>query len=347
MSTQTESNFYARKFSNNNPYHFISSGIPEEKIKNNFVGDFQKLNDEDCNLSLSLWGGDVKCEGINVHNTTFGIIDSKENWKICNQPAIGSEIKIENGKKVKYCKYNKNFFGEENFREYYDKFGANHNSADKLYNDFCSRNVRDINGNICLEYKDNYGLNVKNNNCLPSRTKYNSVYSDYANACRNWEKNKFLNNEGETIYNLRKSWCGYNKEEPDCSCISRLDNKDFIKAKQVFGVDKPDYCWYPPCKLGTDSLLDINITNLKCPNICEFIINLDNINHAEISKITPTFDCGYLHTQIPRPKNNLHIDNIPLSTENTEPIINIKKDFNNLAILVGLSLIFIFLLFKK
>lgn len=311
---------------------FLSAPILEENIKSKNKTenvDYQLLDEEDCNLTVE--GSMISdCEGSRRN-------PSNSNWRICGQPAVGSVI--NKSKKVKYCKYDLKLFSEANFLEYYNKFGCEHSSANTLFKQFCSLTKDNTSGERCKEYIDEKGNKVKNSKCLVLRADYYNM----GNICRKWAQYQKSIGNSEIINDIKTKWCEFNKNEPDCKCISRSTDPEYTKAKAIFNnID--DYCWYPPCQLGTQRMINISEEDRKkCPNICEFVINLNNVDHAEISNISSIMNCGEEYVKIPKPSKNITIDNVVLIDKHKQPpesILNIRKNLNSYYILLVLLVIF-------
>lgn len=322
---------------------FLSAPIPEEKIKSNNKTeniDYQVLEDEDCNLTVT--GSLVnECEGSRIHATNI----SNDNWRICGQPAIGSII--NKGDKVKYCKYDLKLFSENNFLEYYNKFGCEHSNANNLFKQFCSLTKDNDSGDRCKEYIDDKGNKVTNTKCLMLRANYYNM----GEICRKWENYQHKIGNSDIINNIKTQWCEFNKSEPDCKCISRKTNPEYIKSKNIFKTID-DYCWYPPCQIDSQSMVTVDDNARKtCPNICEFAINLNNVDHAEISNISSIMNCGNEFVNIPKPSKNVTLDNVIIldnhkNQKKPKTILNIRKNLNSYYILSVLILIFCFVIMK-
>lgn len=146
-------------------------------------------------------------------------IDNDENFKLCHQPAVGTEINLNSGEII--CNYDLDLIDDiEMLEEFYNKFGILDKSADKVFQKLCSLTTTDN----CMINKD---TNKPFTKCmyLFSNNKYGNICNEWANVK---DKKKIVN---EMITN----WCKKNYLSDFCLGnnnkidLLNLDNEKIIK----------------------------------------------------------------------------------------------------------------------
>jgi len=136
---------------------------------------------------------------------------------------------------------------------------------------------------------------VQSKSCVHGLSSCSGFYAQNSPCFMMWGDLRDQDEDGASAWEMVYDLCQKHSDLPECACINRNLDPDFVRLSEELGPAYPVGCYWRPCKDATQAWIPPEIHSNSCPDICQAMVRVvgDIQGDIDVSNVVQNVSCDF------------------------------------------------------